>query len=155
MVLSPEELARIEEELRRASRPRAAAIDALRIVQQHRGFLSDEALADLASHLSLPLAELEGLATFYNFLYRRPVGRHLIHVCDSASCWLMGAGAVVKEISSLLSVALGGTTPDGRFTLLPNACLGACDHAPTLLVDRDLHLDVKPSSVREILGRYS
>lgn len=123
---------------------RAVAIDALRIVQQHRGYISDETLAEVAAYLGVSPAELEGVATFYNLLHRKPVGRHVIWVCDGVSCWLCGYGRLSKTLERELGVGMGETTADGRFTLLPIVCLGACDSAPVAMVDEDLHRDLDP-----------
>lgn len=132
----------------------AVSIEALKIVQAHRGWVSDEALADLSAHLGLSEAELEGVATFYNLIFRKPVGRNVIMVCDSVSCYVMGCERVTACLQEKLGVRPGETTPDQRFTLLPVVCLGACDHAPTLLVNEDLHHDVDPENLGAILDAY-
>lgn len=133
---------------------RAAAIEGLRALQQERGWISDESLAELAAHLELSVAELEGLATFYELIHRRQVGRHVIRVCDSVSCWLLGCDGLLRALGQQLRVAPGETTADGRFTLLPTQCLGDCDHAPALMIDEDLHHDVQPAALAELLERY-
>ncbi len=115
---------------------------------------SDDTLADVAEFLGVPAAELEGVATFYNLIFRKPVGRHVIFVCDSVSCWIMGYEGVHEHLKARLGIELGETTSDGRFTLLPIVCLGACDHAPVLMVDDDTHLDVSPAGIDRILERY-
>lgn len=124
---------------------RAVAIDALKIVQRHRGHISDEALADVADFLGISSDELDGVASFYNLLHRKPVGRHVVWVCDGVSCWLTGYPRLRAALEKQLGIGLGQTTADGRFTLLPIVCLGACDHAPVLMVDDDLHRDCDPA----------
>ncbi len=141
-MLSEEERREIEEELPRYATRRAVCIDAMRIVQRHRGWLSDEALQDVAEFLGMTTHELEGVATFYNLLFRRPVGRHVILLCDSVSCWIMGYERVREQLTARLGVELGATTADGRFTLLPIVCLGACDQAPVMMVDDALYGDL-------------
>jgi NADH-quinone oxidoreductase subunit E len=116
--------------------------------------VSDDALQDLAGYLEVSIAYLESLATFYSMIFRRPVGRHVIMVCDSVCCWMQGSEALVREIGVRLEVGLGETTSDGRFTLLPVVCLGACDHAPAMLVDWQLHGDVTPDRLDSILELY-
>ena len=143
-MLSPEEQNEIEAEAANYPQRRAVAIDALKIVQRRRGYVSDQALAEVAEFLGLSSAELDGVATFYNLLHRRPVGRHVIWLCDGASCWLTGYGRLRRQLEARLGVGLGQTTADRRFTLLPIVCLGACDHAPVLMVDDDLHRDLDP-----------
>lgn len=124
---------------------RAVAIDALKIVQKHRGHISDETLGEVAEFLGLSPDELEGVATFYNLLHRRPVGRHVIWLCDGVSCWLTGYGRLKHQLEQKIGITFGQTTSDGKFTLLPIVCLGACDHAPLLMVDEDLHQDLDPA----------
>ena len=133
---------------------RGACIEAMKIVQRHRGWLSDESIRDIAEFLNMTPEDLDGVATFYNHLFRKPVGRHVIWICDSVSCWIMGYEGILEHLQSLLGVKVGETTPDGRFTLLPIQCLGACDHAPALLIDNDLHEDLTPQKFDEILGKY-
>lgn len=154
-MLSEHERSEIEAELAHYPVRESVAIDALRIVQKHRGWISDEALEDLAQYLGMSRAELDSVATFYNLLFRKPVGRHVIFVCNSVSCWMLGYDRVRDQLSRKLGVALGQTTPDNRFTLLPIVCLGACDHAPVLMVDRDTYGDVDPSKIDAILERYT
>jgi NADH-quinone oxidoreductase subunit E len=97
---------------------------------------------------------VEGVATFYNLIYRRPVGRHVILVCDSVSCWIMGYEDLRKRLEEHLGIGLGQTTPDGRFTLLPIGCLGACHRAPAMIVDGDLHENLSPEALDRILEEY-
>ncbi len=153
-MLSSDERREIEAELAHYPTKRAVAIDALKIVQRHRGWVSDEGLADVGALLEMSLDELEGLATFFNLIFREPVGRHVILVCDSVSCWVMGFDAVRARLSERLGIVPGGTTADGRFTLLPVVCLGACDRAPVLMVDGDLHERVEPDKIDGILEAY-
>ena len=83
--------------------------------------------------------ELDGIATFYNGIYRRPVGEKVILLCDSVSCWICGCEGVEKAIGEKLGIAPGETTADGKYTLLPVPCLGACDRAPVMMVGDELH----------------
>jgi NADH-quinone oxidoreductase subunit E len=133
---------------------RAAAASAMRIVQRHRGWLSDEALADIGERLAMSVAELDGLATFANMLHRRPVGRHVVLVCDSFACWELGYDELRAALEKRLGIGLGQTTADRRFTLLPIVCLGACDRGPAMMVDTDLHGPVAAGDLDAILKRY-
>ena len=136
-------------------RKQAACIDALLMVQRHHGWVSDAAVAEIGELLEMSADAVDSVATFYNGIYRRPVGRHVIRVCASVSCWVCGYDALRQKLTEELGVPLGGTTGDGRFTLIPIQCLGACDHAPTLMIGDDLHHDVEPARVAELLGRYA
>jgi NADH-quinone oxidoreductase subunit E len=153
-MLTPDELAEIEAEAAHYPRRDAVCLDALRIVQHHRGWVSDESLADVAQLLGMSPHELDGIASFYNLIHRKPVGRHVIFVCDSVSCWVMGYDRVRAHLSERLGIQPGETTPDGRFTLLPIVCLGACDHAPVMMIDRDTHFDLDPAKIDRLLEDY-
>ena len=153
-MLTPEEQREIEEEAGHFPVRRAACIDALRVVQKHRGWVSDEAVQDIAEFLHTSAADIDSVATFYNLIFRRPVGRHVIMICDSVSCWVMGYGKMRDHLKSRLGVDLGQTTADGRFTLLPIVCLGACDHAPVMTVDGQIHRDLSGQKIDEILEGY-
>ena len=153
-MLSPEEIAEIEHELPMFPVRSAASIEALRIVQRHRGWVSDEAIRDIAAFLRMSPDALDSVATFYNLIYRRPVGRHVIHVCDSVSCWIMGYEALKDALVRKLGIDYGQTTADGRFTLLPIPCLGTCDRAPAMFVGEDLYRDLKPEDLDTILAKY-
>ena len=132
----------------------ASAVEAMRIVQESRGWVSDGALADLSSLLGVSVHELESLATFYSMIFRREVGRHVIMVCSSVCCWILGYDKVVSYLKDRLSIDLGGTTADGRFTLIPIVCVGACDHAPAMLVDWQLHGDLTQDKIDAVLATY-
>ena len=79
--------------------------------------------------------ELEELATFYDFIYREPVGKFVIHVCDGVVCWMFHEGSVFDYLCQKLGVCAGEVTADGMFTVLPTACIGYCDHAPAMLIN--------------------
>jgi len=154
-MLSDEERQEIEAELPHYEDAGALSVDALKIVQRHRGWVDDDGLADCAEILDLSVHELEGVATFYNLIFRKPVGRHVMLLCDSISCWVCGYDALCGRLQERLGVPLGGTTGDDRFTLLPMNCLGNCDHAPTLMIDDDLYDDVTPEQVDDLLKEYA
>jgi len=153
-MLSTEERREIEAELTRYPTRQAASVDAMKIVQRYRGWVSDESLKDVASLLDMTADELDGVATFYNMIFRRPVGRHVILVCNSVTCWILGADRLHAQTAIASGARSGETSADGRFTLLPIVCLGACDHAPALMIDGDLHGDVDAARVDQMLSRY-
>ena len=153
-MLSEKEIQEINAELAHAVTKASASVDALNIVQRHRGWVSDEAVKDIATVLDMTTDELDAVATFYSFIFRRPVGRHMIFVCDSISCWVMGYNPLLDLLKTQLGIAFGETTADKRFTLLPISCLGACDRAPAMMVDEDLYGPVRPEMMEEILRKY-
>ena len=154
-MLSTEERKEIDEAISIMPVKKAACIEALKVVQHHRRWISDESLKDVADYMEMSTAELDSVATFYNMLFRRPVGRHIILVCDSISCWVMGYENVRDHLMKKLSIRYGETTPDDRFTLLPNCCLGTCDTAPAMMIDNDLYQNVKLEQLDEILNKYA
>jgi NADH-quinone oxidoreductase subunit E len=153
-MLSEEEKREIEIELRQYDYGYAACVESLKIVQKHHGWVSDENLQDLARFLNMTPDELDAVATFYSLIFRRPVGKHVILICDSITCWIMGYEDLRAHLTRRLGIGLGQTTSDGRFTLLPIPCLGTCDHAPAMMVDEDLHQDLDPAKIDQILTRY-
>jgi len=154
-MLSEKEISEIEHEISHLPDRQSAAIDALRIVQSHRGWVSDESVSSIARLLGMSAAAVDGIATFYNLIFRQPVGRNVIMLCDSVSCFVMGASDIRAALIDQLGIQPGETTADDRFTLLPIVCLGNCDHAPTLLINEDLINDVKVEGLAKLLEAYS
>ena len=154
-MLSDAEKHEIDEELKTLPQRRAAVPEALKAVQRHRGWVSDDGVRDVAGYLGITPDEVDSIATFYSAILRRPVGRHVIWICDSVSCWITGFPGLLEHLEATLGIGLGETTADGRFTLLPNACLGLCEQAPAMMVDREPHGNLTPEKIDEILGRYT
>ena len=151
-VLSDEEIAEIDAEIAHVPYRSAVAIDALKIVQAHRGWVSDESLRAIARHLRMSAEELEGVATFYNLIFRRPVGDQVILLCNSISCWIKGCDKMKQQIREQLGVDFGETTVDSRYTLLPVTCLGACDKAPVMMVGDELHENIDRQALQRIFA---
>jgi NADH-quinone oxidoreductase subunit E len=153
-MLSEKEKQDIAYELAHAPTKTSASIEALNIVQRHHGWVPDEAVKDIATMLDMSVHELDSIATFYSLIFRKPVGRHVILICDSVSCWIMGYNPLLDVIKEKISIGFGETTQDKRFTLLPVACLGACDRAPAIMIDDDLYGPVTPEMMEKLLGKY-
>jgi NADH-quinone oxidoreductase subunit E len=153
-MLTVEERQEIEAEIPRYEQKRAVCVEAMKIVQRHRGWVSDESIRDIADVLEMSPDELDSVATFYDLIFRRPVGKHVILVCDSVTCWVMGYNSLREQLRQRLGIQPGETSADGRFTLLPIACLGTCDHAPALMIDNDLYRDLDSKQMDEILAKY-
>jgi NADH-quinone oxidoreductase subunit E len=153
-MLSAEERIRIDAAIPPEAGPDAAAIEALKIVQERRGWVSDADLADVAAELMMSSAELDSIATFYNRIYRRPVGAHVIMLCDSVSCCLTGYENLAVHLRKRLGIEFGETSADGLFTLLPAACLGACDVAPAMMIDDRLFTQLDPGKVEAALRTF-
>jgi NADH-quinone oxidoreductase subunit E len=153
-MLTEKEKDEIERELGRHERKRTACIEVLKIVQRHRGWISDESLSDIAVVLEMTPEELDSVATFYNMIFRRRVGRHVILICTTVSCWVMGYEGVLNYLQERLGIKPGETTADDRFTLLPIPCLGACDGAPAIMVDDTLYTNITEEKMDEIINKY-
>lgn len=153
-MLSTEEIKGIEEAIHMMPYKKAACIEALKVVQEHRRWISDESLREVADYIEMSPDELDSVATFYNLLFRKPVGRHVILVCDSISCWVMGYDKIKDHLFSRLGIKYGETTSDDRFTLLPNPCMGTCDCAPALMIDHDLYRNLSVEQLDNILQKY-
>jgi NADH-quinone oxidoreductase subunit E len=151
--LSDSEIDAIDAEIAHVPYRSAVAIEALKIVQAHRGWVSDESLRAIARHLEMSAEELEGVATFYNLIFRQPVGERVILLCNSVTCWIKGCDRLQAAISERLGIGLGETTADNAYTLLPVTCLGACDRAPVMMVGEELHQDLTEAGLDEALPR--
>lgn len=136
-----------------AEHPREQAINVMFAVQKHYGYLTDEGLKEAAEILSMTPLELEELATFYDFIYREPVGRFVIHVCDGVVCWMFHENSVFEYLCKKLAVCAGEITADGMFTVLPTACIGNCDQAPAMLINGKFYGPLTPEKIDEILER--
>ena len=153
-MLSDVERREIEAELAQYEFKQAACVEALKIVQRHRGWVSDDGIRDVAEILEMTPHELDSVATFYSLIFRHPVGRRVILICDSISCWIMGYDEVCQHLQTRLGIALGETSADGQFTLLPMPCLGACDHAPALMIDEELYGGLNSEKLDRVLALY-
>ena len=154
-MLSDEEKRLIEEEAGRYPSRRAAISEALMIAQEKRGWVSDETLAEVAEEVGISTASAESVATFYELVYRKPVGKHVILACDSVSCWIRDGQSIIDALKARLGIELGGTTGDGLFTLLPAACLGLCEQAPALMIDGEPYGNLTVEKLDAILDRIS
>ncbi|KXS52319.1 NADH-quinone oxidoreductase subunit NuoE [Marinobacter persicus] len=152
--LHPEDEAAIREEAGHYEQPQAACIEALKTVQRRHGWVPDDAIPAIARVLGVGPASVEGVATFYSLIFRQPVGRHVILVCDSSSCFLTGYDALRQVLSERLGIGLGETTADDRFTLLPGCCLGACDGGPAMMIGDDVYGPVTGEDLPGILEAY-
>jgi NADH-quinone oxidoreductase subunit E len=153
-MLTEDERKEIGAEVQHYDQKRAACVEAMKIVQRHRGWVSDRSIRDIAEFLDMTPDELDSVATFYSLIFRKPVGRHVILVCDSVTCWIMGYEDLLAHLTNRLGIGLGETSKDGRFTLLPVSCLGACDHAPAMMIGDDLYYDLDREKIDRILERY-
>ena len=152
--LTDEEIHEIEHEMELYPDKRAVGLEALKIVQKHQGWVSDESMLAISKFLEIPVSDLESVATFFNLVYRQPVGENVILFCYSVSCWVMGCESMRSHINEELGIDFGQTSEDGKFTLLPVPCLGDCDKAPVMMVGDDLHRNLTQEKINEIILSY-
>ena len=130
---------------------RSATIPALRLAQEQYGWLSPEAIREVADALELTPAYCHAVASFYDMFHLEPVGKHLVEVCTNLSCALVGAQKVVDAFEEELDLRIGRTTPDGEITFRAVECLGGCGYATVVAVDGRYHQHVKPEDVPAIV----
>jgi len=143
----------LQAQIEKSRHPRELAVDVIFALQAHFGYFSDEALGIAAGLLGMAPVEIEELATFYTFIYRQPVGKFVIHVCDSVICWMEEKEKLLQHLLARLEIKLGETTPDGLFTVLPVCCIGYCDRAPAILVNRRAHGPLTLESLDGLIDR--
>jgi NADH:ubiquinone oxidoreductase subunit E len=119
--------------------------------QEKTGHISEQFIEQTAKSSGLAVSEVYGVATFYHLLSTRPLGRNVIRVCKCVPCYLKNSQLVLETIQEKLGIAPGETTPDGRFSLLLTNCIGACDQAPAMLLNHDLHGSLSPDKITKIL----
>jgi NADH-quinone oxidoreductase subunit E len=133
--------------------PREMVVDVMFAIQDYYGYLTDEGVEETAQLLRMSPLEVEQIATFYPFVYREPVGKYVIHVCDSVICWMNGFSSIKDYLCKKLGIQVGGTTPDGLFTVLPICCIGYCDHSPAMLINRNAHGNLTSEKIDAILDK--
>jgi NADH-quinone oxidoreductase subunit E len=154
VAMLPEELIEtLQVQIAKADHPRELAVDIMLALQNHYGYLNDEAVEEAARLLDMTPLELEELATFYDFIYREPVGKFVIHVCDGVVCWMNGYDSVLDYLLKKLRINPGETTEDGLFTILPTACIGYCDLSPAMLINGRAYGPLTPEKIDDILDR--
>ena len=130
---------------------RAGLVAWLKAEQEKSGYVSEQFIEQTARSTGLSVGEVYGVATFYHFLSTRPLGRNVIRVCKSIPCYLKSSQLVIETLQEELGIAPGETTLDGRFSLQLTNCIGACDQAPAMLLNHDLHGDLTPAKIAQIL----
>jgi len=132
-------------------RERENLLRKLKEAQHELGYVPQQFMAETARSLGLPIGEIYGITTFYSFLSTRPLGRYVIRICKSIPCYLQNADMIVDTLTNEIGITPGQTTRDGKFSLQLTNCIGACDMAPAMLVNHDVHGHLTPSKIAEIL----
>ena len=148
----PPELSKIFEKY--PNKQREYLIPLLQDVQEVYGYLSEENMILVASHLNIPSSKVFGVATFYNQFRRVPLGKHVIRVCRGTACHVKGSGQILDALQTELSIKAGETTEDGLFTLETVACIGACSIAPVIVIDDEFFGRLNAKEVRALVKNY-
>jgi NADH-quinone oxidoreductase subunit E len=144
-----------QDTLKRYPTKKAALLPILHQAQKEFGYISQEAVEYVAGLLELTPAEVEGVVTFYTMYFRKQMGKHVIQVCGTLSCSLLGSKHIVEHISKKLNIEPGETTEDDKFSLLKVECLGSCGTAPMMQINEDYYEDLTAEKVDEILDKLS
>jgi len=147
-------LAQLDDVLAEYKGVAGALIPVLQICQAMFGYLPETALKKIALGLNKPYSEVAGVVSFYSFFTTVPRGKHLVRVCLGTACYVRGGKQVLAALKSALGVEVGETTSDRLFSLDVGRCFGACGLAPVIMIDEDVHQQVKPAKLAKILDEY-
>jgi NADH-quinone oxidoreductase E subunit len=144
----------VREVIREFDADRGNLIPILHAVQDQFGYLTSAAMEEVADWLSIPASEVYGTATFYTLFATKPVGQHVIRLCDSTPCHIEGSKSIKETLEANLGICTGETTKDGLFTLEVVSCFGLCGVAPAIMIDEDVYGNLTPESIPQILDKY-
>ena len=140
--------------LQKTKKDREDLIPILHKITQRFGYISSQALYEISDQTSIPLAEVFSVATFYRMLPTQQRGRHVILFCESLPCHVVGGRELLQALKSELQLEPGQTSQDQRWTLLTTSCLGVCNFGPVISIDGNIHGNLTPESLPEILNKY-
>lgn len=136
------------------TRDRETLLEVLKDEQARSGYISESFITETARSLSISESQVYGVATFYSFLSCKPSGRHVIRICKSLPCYLKDAPMIIESVHNEIGILPGEATADGRFSFQLTNCIGACDQAPAMLVNHDVHGNLTPEKISEVLASY-
>ena len=146
-----ENLKRIEESVKKYPHSKAAVMDAVYVAQEQNGYITNEAMQEIANVLNIDTVDVYGVVTFYTMYFQKPMGKHHIMVCTNVSCMLRGAYEIYDSLKEKLGIDHMERTDDGQFSIEEAECLGACGYAPMMCVNEDFHENLTKEKVFEIL----
>lgn len=126
----------------------------LKEAQSRFGHVPREVMAALAESFTLPINDVYGIVSFYSFLSVKPLGRNVIRICQSLPCYLKHGQVIMETVAKELGIKPGETTNDGKFSFQLTNCIGQCDRAPAMMVNQDIHVDLTPVKIAQILKGY-
>jgi len=145
---------KVQEETVLRDKDRENLLVLLKRAQEKSGYVPGEFIAEVAQSLDISVSEAYGVATFYSFLSTEPLGRNVIRICQSLPCYLKSSEMIIKSIAGELGIKPGETTPDGKFSFELTNCIGACDKAPAMLINSDVHGNLAPGKISQVLKAY-
>jgi NADH:ubiquinone oxidoreductase subunit E len=149
-----EKHARIESVINEYRGREGSLIQILHMAQGIYGYLPYELQQFIADKLCIPLSEVSGVVTFYSFFTTRPRGENTIRVCLGTACYVRGGRKILDRLKEILGIDIGGTTPDGKFTLEVMRCIGACGLAPAITINDRVYKQVNPDKLQAIISKY-
>ena len=150
-MISEEVYQRIQALISKYPKKRSALIPSLQLAQKEAGYISPETMCEVAKIFDLSPIEVHEVTSFYTMFFRKPMGKYVIQVCTNISCMLCNAEEIVAHLKERLGIAMGETTPDGRYTLLEVECLGSCGTSPVIQINEDYYEELTPEKVDRIL----
>jgi NADH-quinone oxidoreductase subunit E len=153
--LTPERELKVDELLARYPTKRAACIPLLHLCQEQNGWVSDEVIAFVAKRLDLETSQVKGVVTFYTMFHQKPVAPNVVWVCRTLMCDAMGGKAIQDHLEKRFGCHSGGTSRDGKFTLLKAECLAACGQAPMIQLNDEFHENLNVETLDNILDEVS
>jgi NADH-quinone oxidoreductase E subunit len=154
-MLSEKSVNVITEKVRDYPHRRSALMAALHERQSEEEWLSHDALEEVSDLLNVPAATVKGVATFYHMYRHIPMGRNIVQLCTNVACMVMGSDSLVELLKKEFGLEPGGTSEDGRFSLVIMECIGACGTAPAMLVNDDFHENLDETNIIKILNGYT
>lgn len=149
-----EKMEKLEDYILKHKEQKGALIPVLHETQELFGYIPEEAQKMISELLHIPAAEIFGVATFYSRFTLTPKGQHTISVCLGTACYVKNSKGVIERLEKELNVKTGGTTDDGKFTLVATRCLGCCGLAPVMTVDGDVYGKLVPDDIPDIVKKY-
>lgn len=154
-MLNKENLQKLEELKKHYPTTKALTLPALWLAQKQYGWISDDAMKEVADLLGVPLNHVYGVATFYSMYNKKPVGKYHVQVCTNVSCQLLGAEKISEYICRKLNIKIGETTHDKKFTVSEVECLGSCGTAPMMQVNDDYYENLTTEKIDKLLDEWS
>ena len=144
-------MGKTQEQIPLRDRDHTSLLVLLKEAQSKFGCVPEEFIAEVAQSLNISQSEVYGVATFYSFLSTKPLGRNVIRVCKSLPCYLKNSLMIIESVEKELGIKPGKTTPDSKFSFELTNCIGACDKAPAMLINSDVHGNLTPEKISQIL----